>query len=38
MGVLIKAKPSTVKGQYVKSIAVSSTQSPGVRLDLANFQ
>jgi large subunit ribosomal protein L1 len=38
MGVLIKAKPSTVKGQYVKSISLSSTQSPGVRLDLANFQ
>jgi large subunit ribosomal protein L1 len=37
MGVLIKAKPSTVKGQYVKSIAVSATQSPSVRLDLANF-
>jgi large subunit ribosomal protein L1 len=38
MGVLIKAKPSTVKGQYVKSIAVSATQTPGVRLDLSNFQ
>lgn len=37
MSVLIKAKPSTVKGLYVKSIAISSTQSPSVRLDLANF-
>jgi large subunit ribosomal protein L1 len=38
MAVLIKAKPQTVKGQYVKSIAVSATQTPSVRLDLANFQ
>jgi large subunit ribosomal protein L1 len=38
MNVIIKAKPPTVKGQYVKSIAVSATQTPSVRLDLANFQ
>jgi large subunit ribosomal protein L1 len=36
--VLVKAKPSTVKGQYVKSIFLSATQSPGVKLDPGHFQ
>ena len=31
-----KAKPSTAKGNYVKSIAISSTMGPGVRVDVAN--
>jgi large subunit ribosomal protein L1 len=35
--VLLRAKPSTVKGQYVKSIYLSATQSPGIRLDPGNF-
>ena len=29
-----KLKPSTAKGQYVRSIAVSSTMSPSVRIDV----
>jgi large subunit ribosomal protein L1 len=32
---LIKVRPSSVKGQYVKSVAVSSTMGPGIRLDTA---
>jgi len=36
--VLLRAKPSTVKGQYVKSIFLSATQSPGVKLDPGHFQ
>jgi len=31
-----KAKPSTAKGNYVKSIAISSTMGPGIRVDVAN--
>jgi large subunit ribosomal protein L1 len=30
---LIKAKPSTAKGTYVKGITVSSTMGPGVKID-----
>jgi len=30
---LIKAKPATSRGQYVRRIAVSSTMGPGVRVD-----
>ena len=30
---LIKAKPASSKGTYVKAIALSSTMGPGVRLD-----
>jgi large subunit ribosomal protein L1 len=30
---LVKLKPSTAKGTYVKSIAISTTMGPGVRID-----
>jgi large subunit ribosomal protein L1 len=32
---VIKAKPSAAKGKYVKSLTVSSTMGPGVRIDTA---
>lgn len=35
MEYLLKVRPSSVKGQYVKSVAVSSTMGPGIRLDTA---
>ena len=30
---LVKLKPSTAKGAYIKSISISSTMSPGVQVD-----
>jgi len=32
-----KAKPSSAKGTYIKSMAISSTMSPGIRLDVSNM-
>ena len=32
---LFRAKPASAKGRYIRSIAVSSTMSPGVRIDPA---
>ncbi|WP_075602226.1 50S ribosomal protein L1 [Saccharicrinis aurantiacus] len=33
MNVILKLKPSSAKGTYVKSIGLSSTMSPGVRIE-----
>lgn len=35
---VLKAKPATAKGRYVKSIVVSSTMGPGIRIDLASVE
>ena len=34
VNVILKAKPSVVKGSYVKNITISSTMGPGVKIDL----
>ncbi|WP_109299947.1 50S ribosomal protein L1 [Aquimarina sp. AU474] len=34
---LVKLKPQTAKGVYIKSIYISSTMSPGVEIDTKNF-
>ena len=37
VGAILKIKPTTVKGNYVKNISISSTMGPGVKLDLNSF-
>ncbi len=34
---LVKARPKSVKGTFVKSIHLSSTMGPGVKLDISKF-
>ena len=34
---LVRQKPSTAKGTYLRSITVSSTMGPGVKIDPAQF-
>ncbi|MDU0465910.1 50S ribosomal protein L1 [Staphylococcus simulans] len=36
--VLAKAKPASAKGTYFKSVAVSTTMGPGVKVDTSNFK
>ena len=37
VGAILKIKPTTVKGNYVKNISISSTMGPGIKLDLNSF-
>ena len=37
VSLIIKSKPSVVKGEYVKNISVSSTMVPGIKIDLNSF-
>ena len=34
INVIVKSKPSVVKGTYIKNITISSTMGPGVKIDL----
>jgi large subunit ribosomal protein L1 len=36
VGEIMKAKPSSAKGRYIKSLAVSSTMGPSVRIDASH--
>jgi large subunit ribosomal protein L1 len=33
MGAIIKAKPNSLKGIYLKKVTLSSTMGPGIKLD-----
>ena len=35
--VIVKSKPSVVKGTYVKNISVSTTMGPGIKVDSNSF-
>ena len=37
MDAIVKAKPSAAKGHYIRSVTVSSTMGPGVRVDPAGY-
>lgn len=34
---IVKSKPQTVKGQFIKNISVSSTMGPGVKIDISTL-
>jgi large subunit ribosomal protein L1 len=38
MDALIKARPAAVKGNYIKSMSISATMTPGVRVDVSEYQ
>ena len=37
MGAIVKAKPASAKGQYLKSVTVASTMGPGIHLNGNQF-
>jgi large subunit ribosomal protein L1 len=34
---IIRARPATAKGRFIESCTLSSTYSPGIRIDLGPF-
>ncbi|MCD8152566.1 MAG: 50S ribosomal protein L1 [Clostridiales bacterium] len=38
MDAIIKARPSAVKGQFLRSVVITSTMGPGVKLNVAKLQ
>lgn len=37
IGAIIKAKPSALKGQYLRSVTIAPTMGPGIKLNTAKF-
>ena len=37
MNVIIKSKPQSAKGTYLKNVSLASTMGPGVKVDLSSF-
>ncbi len=37
MDAIVKARPSSLKGQYLKSVTLATTMGPGVRVNVAKF-
>ena len=37
VSLILKSKPSAVKGEYVKNITISTTMGPGIKIDLNSF-
>jgi len=38
VGIIQKAKPTTVKGTYIKNISISTTMGPGIKIDTNSFE
>lgn len=34
---IVKAKPATIKGNYIKNVAVTTTMGPGIKVDFSTF-
>ena len=37
VSLMIKIKPSVVKGKYIKNISIASTMGPGIKIDTTSF-
>ena len=37
VSVIVKSKPTTAKGQYIKNISISSTMGPGIKVDITSL-
>lgn len=38
LGAIVKAKPATSKGVYLRGVTIASTMGPGIKIDLASTQ
>ena len=38
ISLIIKTKPSVVKGKYIKNISISTTMGPGIKIDPSAYE